>query len=133
MTQYTKQMQVGKRKKPKQKDRTRIKAKDYNKTIEVFGDMCFCGNPRIELHHIRFRSSGGKGTWRNLIGLCKQHHTLAHTDNQYRRHLEIQRMRMFGEFYWCDAHDLYEKGIIPEPTEKEMEAYFEKVVREKSQ
>lgn len=130
---YTKQMQIGKRKKPKQKDRTRIKAKDYNKAIEVFGDICFCGNPRVELHHIKFRSDNGKGKWRNLIPLCKIHHTLAHTDNQYRRHLEIQRMRMFGEFYWCDEHDLYEKGIISEPTEKEMEAYFEKVVREKSQ
>jgi hypothetical protein len=129
---YSKARQIGKRKKPKQKDRTKITKKEYNKTIEIFGNTCFCGNPYIELHHIRFRSHGGVGRWRNLIPLCKAHHTLAHTDNQYRRHLEIQRMRMFGEFYWCDAHDLYEKGIIPEPTEKEMEAYFEKVVREKS-
>lgn len=129
---YSKQMQIGKRKRPKQKDRTKIKAKDYNKAIEIWGDTCWCGNPRVEMHHVTFRSAGGKGVWTNLHPLCSQHHKLAHTDNDYRRHLEVQHKRRFGINYWMDEHDLYDKGLIEEPTREHLEKYFENVMIEKS-
>lgn len=130
---YSKQKQIGKRKKPKQKERTKITKKDYNRAIEVWGEYCFCGRPMEHMHHIVYRSQMGKSNYRNLIPLCEKHHRLAHSDNDLRRRLEIQRRRMFGEFYWCDKYDLHEKGIIAEPTEELLEAYFREVVWEKSQ
>lgn len=129
---YSKETQIGKRTKPKRGQRNTIKAKDYEKAILIWGETCFCGNPYVEMHHIVFRSRGGRGVWRNLHPLCKQHHEQAHTIDEFRRHLEIQHKRKFGDYFWMGAHDLFANGLIEEPTNELVERYFEKVAREKS-
>ena len=121
---YTKKQQVGKRKQPKAQERNRITPKEYNKAVEAWGDSCFCGNPYTEMHHITYRSKGGRGVFRNLIPLCKIHHEQAHKDDSFRRNLEIQRKRVVGDYYWCDKYDLYNEGLIDEPTENKLERFF---------
>lgn len=44
-----------------------------------------CGRAGTELHHIKFRSQGGKHTVDNLVTLCNQCHRLAHSYNKFRR------------------------------------------------
>jgi hypothetical protein len=46
-------------------------------------DKCRCRFPgcesrRVDLHHIRYWSNGGRTALANLISLCKYHHTLVH-------------------------------------------------------
>ncbi|WP_077325735.1 HNH endonuclease [Virgibacillus siamensis] len=113
-----------KRRKPKSKERNRIKPEEYDKALEYWGGSCFCQNPFVEMHHVYFRSKGGRGTWRNLHPLCPTHHRNAHEDDGFRRHLEVMHKRKFGNHYWMDEHDLYENGLIEEPTKSNMEYYF---------
>ena len=46
-------------------------------------DKCRCRFPgcesrRVDLHHIRYWSNGGRTTLDNLVSLCKYHHLLVH-------------------------------------------------------
>lgn len=65
--------------------------------------------------------------------LCKKHHAQAHQDYDFRKNLEIQRMRLFGPNFYMDKHDLYENGLIKEATDNELEEYFRRIVIEKGQ
>src|SRR5690606_22998978 len=77
---YSKEQQIGKRFTPKMKERTRITEKEYQKAIEEHGYRCKeCGAHPAEMHHVKYRSQGGKGTYRNLRPLCNMHHRLVHT------------------------------------------------------
>lgn len=117
-----------KRRKPKQSSRTRITEKDYHKATEYWGSECIvCGSPQIELHHVKFRSHGGSGRWHNLLPLCQHHHTMAHTDNSIRRTFEWKLEQEFGNNYWMDEFDLWDRGLIDYPTIGEYEKYFERV------
>lgn len=111
---------------PSRKQRASISKKEYNRTLEAFGDVCcICGNPQIELHHIVFRSQGGKGGFRNLIPLCKEHHKKAHKHRRFADQLREQRKQLFGEYYWADKYDLFKKGLIPNTDDKTFEKFFE--------
>jgi 5-methylcytosine-specific restriction endonuclease McrA len=113
---------------PKAKVRGEISKKEYNRAVEEFGAYCnTCGNPYIEMHHIKFRSQGGRGRYRNLIPLCKKHHMLAHKDREFSERLRSQREKRFGEWYWADRFDLFKAGLIPTPTEE----CFERFMQEK--
>ena len=46
--------------------------------------MCaMCGSRNVHIHHIVYRSHCGMNIKENLIPLCKQHHDLVHTNEQY--------------------------------------------------
>lgn len=48
-----------------------------------------CGNTRnLELHHIVFRSQGGKDQLDNLVTLCNRCHARAHREKEWRKHWE---------------------------------------------
>lgn len=113
---------------PKAKVRAKISKKEYNRAIEEYGAYCnVCGSPYIEMHHIKFRSQGGRGGYRNLIPLCKKHHMLAHKDRQFSEKLRSEREKRFGKWYWADRFDLFKAGLIPTPTEE----CFERFMQEK--
>lgn len=127
---YTKSQQIGKRTKPRQKDRTRIKAKDYQRAAEEHGKYCyFCGKTAgLELDHVQPRSRQGKGTWRNLRFLCIEHHRgtkSVHTSREMRNKLIELHTEMYGVYFWADAYDLYKNGLIDDPTDKAFEQFFE--------
>jgi 5-methylcytosine-specific restriction endonuclease McrA len=50
-----------------------------------------CGGPGVHLHHIIFRSHGGKHEVDNLVYLCNLCHSNAHSYNVWRRHWEQWR------------------------------------------
>jgi len=81
---------------PSAKQRGAVSKKEYARAIEAFGDSCvYCGSPYIEMHHVKFRSQGGRGKYRNLIPLCKTHHNRAHTDREFSEMLRDSREKRF--------------------------------------
>jgi 5-methylcytosine-specific restriction endonuclease McrA len=110
---------------PTRKQRATISKKEYRRTVEAFGNLCvYCGNPQIEIHHIKFRSQGGKGGYRNLIPLCKQHHNQAHSDRDFADRIRNRRELMFGEWYWADKWDLFKRVLIPNSTDEAFETFL---------
>ena len=110
---------------PSAKQRGAVSKKEYARAIEAFGDSCvYCGNPYIEMHHVRFRSQGGRGKYRNLMPLCKEHHNRAHTDREFSEMLRDIREKKYGPWYWADKYDLFKAGLIPNTTDAEFEKFM---------
>ena len=43
----------------------------------------FCGKTIQDIHHIIYRSHSGANIPENLIGLCRKHHTMVHSDEKH--------------------------------------------------
>ena len=111
---------------PSARVRGQISKREYERMIEEFGSTCIiCGSPYIEAHHLRFRSQGGRGKWRNLAPLCKEHHMQAHSDRKFADRLREEREKRFGSWYWADEYDLFKAGLIPNTTKEAFETYME--------
>ncbi|ATA61179.1 HNH endonuclease [Geobacillus stearothermophilus] len=57
-----------------------------------------------------------------------------HQNRALAERLMAMREDMFGKWYWADEYDLYERGLIKEPTKEKFEAFMrseenEEVVR----
>lgn len=106
---------------PKRSVRGRILKKDYNEALRRHGEYCFlCGKTTdLEAHHVKFRSAGGRGGWRNIRFLCGGDHrgeNGPHQDEGVRRALEVIHEELYGPWYWADKYDLFMAGLIPTPT-----------------
>ncbi|AWO74945.1 HNH endonuclease [Geobacillus thermoleovorans] len=112
---------------PSRKARGSVSKREYTRMIEEFGNACLvCGSTyNIEAHHVRFRSQGGRGKWRNLAPLCKIHHQLAHQDRDFADWLRQEREARYGSWYWADEYDLFQAGLIPNTTKEAFEKYME--------
>ena len=48
-----------------------------------------CGRSRaVDIHHLLFRSQGGKNNIRNLMALCRKCHLMAHSDRVFNNRLK---------------------------------------------
>jgi|GEM_PF-1140560 len=68
---------------------------------EMAGHRCtLCGAPWLEIHHIDHLEAGGKTTYDNLIVLCPNCHTRAHSQNtpspQELRHYKLKQEIAYG-------------------------------------
>jgi len=83
----------------------------YLKIHEIYGGICChpeCKNTEsLEVHHIIFRSDGGKHRLENLILLCHEHHFLAHSKDKWRRHWENRRgkIEIVSDREMLDSYD----------------------------
>jgi hypothetical protein len=112
---------------PTKRQRGKVSKKEYNRAIEAFGNWCvICGNPLIEMHHVVFRSQGGRGGFRNLIPLCNEHHREAHRNWGFAETLRQERKAMFGKYFYMDKWDLFKLGLIHNTTDKAFEEFFER-------
>ena len=57
------------------------------------GCCILCGHNVTEIHHIVFRSHGGRNIRQNMVCLCKRHHELTHSDERVWREILLNRMR----------------------------------------
>lgn len=123
---YSKEKQLKRAyKAPKRSIRNRITAKEYEQAYEHYKGVCvMCGNPNIEMHHVKYRSQGGRGTWRNLMPLCKHHHEMTHSNATIDESIKAMQIEKHGEHYYMDEHDLYTNNMIDEPKKEAMEKYF---------
>lgn len=116
--------------KPKRKERGRITKAQYQLALDWFGDTCsYCNGYPVEMHHIHLRSLGGRGNYRNLIPLCKEHHDMAHSSREFNDSLKEDRVEVYGKHYYMDAHDLYFEGLIDEPTAFKFDEFMDKQER----
>lgn len=114
-----------KRRKPKRGKRGEITKEQYQLALDWFGDTCnHCNATPIEMHHVVYRSQGGRGGYRNLMPLCKSHHDMAHSSKEFADHLREERAEAFGEAFFTDEHDLYDAGLIGEATKANFENYM---------
>lgn len=119
-----------KRRKPKRGERGRITKEQYQLALDWFGDTCsYCNAKPIEMHHVVFRSAGGRGGYRNLMPLCKQHHAMAHSSREFADSLREEREEAFGKYFYMDMHDLYDKRLIRECDEQLFEQFMRKEER----
>ena len=84
--------------------------KKYIKTYKEYFDYCdnepivcewCCREQAVDIHHIVYKSKGGKDTIENLIGLCRNCHELAHKKKISKEDLQGQhksRMEVQNEF-----------------------------------
>ncbi|KYD28069.1 hypothetical protein B4109_1201 [Geobacillus stearothermophilus] len=116
---------------PNRKARGSVSKREYTRMVEEFGSSCLvCGSTyNIEAHHVRFRSQGGRGKWRNLAPLCKIHHQLAHQDRDFADWLRKEREVRYGPWYWADEYDLFQAGLIPNTTKEAFEKFLEEEER----
>jgi len=59
-------------------------------------EMSSCEKRCVDVHHIVFRSHGGKDEIENLIGLCRSCHNLAHDGTLSKRDLMLVHKRFMG-------------------------------------
>ncbi|MGD7007598.1 HNH endonuclease signature motif containing protein [Metabacillus sp. 84] len=112
---------------PNSKTRSKITKKEYGRAIKAFGEACAeCENPAIEMHHLKFRSQGGKGGYRNLLPLCKTHHNKAHRSRTFADSLRADREAIYGSWYWADRFDLFKEGLLPNTTQEAFEKFMER-------
>ena len=55
-----------------------------------------CGVKAVDLHHIKYKSRGGKDNIENLIALCRKHHDMAHNEKlseEYLRYMHLTKLR----------------------------------------
>lgn len=118
--------------------------KDYDKLYEVNGKVCGervhrtygeeippCSGG-LEAHHAKFKSQGGRGTWRNGQPLCTAHHQFAHKESWYAEKWRDIKESMYGEHYYKDEWDLYKEGLIDEPTEEKFEAFMQQFEKKRN-
>lgn len=111
---------------PTRRQRSTITKKEYAKAIDTFGDCCMiCGDNRIEMHHITYRSASGRGGFRNLLPLCNEHHRLAHSTRAFSDMLKEQRITLYGKYFHCDKYDLFKMNLIKNTTNEEFEKFME--------
>ena len=116
-----------KRRVPKQGQRGIITKDQYQEALDWFGDTCnYCNGYPVEMHHVVYRSQGGRGVYRNLMPLCKQHHQMAHNSREFSESLKEERTEVFGKHFYMDAHDLCYHDLIDEPSQDQYENYMRK-------
>ncbi|WP_313894709.1 HNH endonuclease signature motif containing protein [Psychrobacillus sp.] len=116
---------------PKRSKRGRITSKEYAEAQRQHGEHCFvCGTTQgLEAHHVRFRSNGGRGNWRNIRFLCSEHHRgnhSPHKNEDVRKGLEILHEDLYGEWFWSDKYDLFVADLIPNTTDEAFEEFMQK-------
>ncbi|WP_144559572.1 HNH endonuclease signature motif containing protein [Shouchella miscanthi] len=110
---------------PSRKTRGQICKKDYEKAMEYWGDGCaMTGHTAIEMHHVKFRSQGGRGSWRNLVPLVESLHKKCHQDRSHADYWREELESRFGKWYWADRFDLYKEGLIPNATHEAFEKFM---------
>jgi 5-methylcytosine-specific restriction endonuclease McrA len=80
----------------------------YKEVYINFFDYCiseyipceYCSSPAIDIHHLIFKSQGGKDVIENLIALCRDCHNKAHNEpgfNNYLKEIHANNIKRFAE------------------------------------
>ena len=96
-----------KRRVPKQADRNKFSKEVMQQIYERDDGICqICFSSRgTEIHHIKFRSSGGRGVKSNGILLCPYCHRLAHQEWEVAEGLRLRAKNKYGPDYYKDRWD----------------------------
>jgi len=92
---------------PKQGVRNRFSKEVAQEIIERDDGVCqLCFSMKgTEIHHVMFRSSGGRGVKSNGILLCPYCHRLAHQEWEVAESLRLRAKKKYGDDYYKDKWD----------------------------
>src|SRR5690625_1963787 len=96
-----------KRRAPKQSVRNKFSKKVAQEIIDRDDGICqICFSMSgTEIHHIKFRSQGGRGVATNGILLCPHCHRLAHKEWEVAESLRLRAKNKYGPDYYKDRRD----------------------------
>lgn len=96
-----------KRRVPKQKNRNAFSEETRMKILDRDDGLCrVCKAPATQIHHVKFKSGGGRGVFTNGVSVCAKCHEEIHQSREkadhWRRTFEI----LYGKNYYKDGFDL---------------------------
>lgn len=96
------------RSKPKEKIRNEFSPKVRAEIANRSQGICeYCGKQvATEMHHVVFKSAGGRGVATNGMHMCNGCHKLPHKSIKIRRKLEDLYRSLYGENYYKDEWDV---------------------------
>jgi hypothetical protein len=99
----------------KRGDRGKFSKMVRNEVKKHFDDTCQeCGGKGIHLHHVCFRSQGGRGVFSNALLVCNSCHKHIHLDNDRALYWREVYKKKYGNCYFMDKEDLEYKQTIQE-------------------
>lgn len=75
---------------------TKIYMRYYGYGEQDFIPCLECGTRSTEVHHLLFRSHGGKNNIENLVALCRKCHDKAHQSREFNNYLKHLNGRNFN-------------------------------------
>jgi hypothetical protein len=116
---------------PKPKHNRRVKKRGdrsvFSKLVrsEVkkhFNDACQeCGGKGLHLHHVCFRSAGGRGVFTNALLLCNGCHKFIHENHERALYWREVFKKKYGNCYFMDKEDLDYKQLNQELQQEDKE------------
>jgi hypothetical protein len=104
-----------KRKNKKRVDRGKFSSFIREQVKEHFQDTCqMCGGHGFHLHHVCFRSQGGRGVFSNALLLCNICHKRVHEENELAMYWREKFKKKYGPLYYMDKEDLEYKQFTQE-------------------
>jgi hypothetical protein len=99
----------------KKGDRGKFSKMVRDEVKEHFNDTCqVCGGKGIHLHHVCFRSQGGRGVFTNALLLCNGCHKEIHLNNDRALYWREAFKKKYGPLYYMDKEDLEYKQLTQE-------------------
>ncbi len=95
-----------KRRAPKQATRNEFKQSVRMEIYERDNGLCRqCGAPGEHIHHVLYRSRGGRGVYTNGLTLCHVCHTKVHTNAALTKYWLQTFVDLYGEDFYKDEWD----------------------------
>src|SRR5690554_3135560 len=86
-----------KKRKPKHSKRNNFSYKTRKQVYERDKGLCReCGREGTEVHHVRFRSQGGRGLYTNGLLLCRMCHIKMHQDYDLAKKWQDKFTEIYG-------------------------------------
>ena len=96
-----------KRRVPKRSDRGKFDEKTRERIIERDQGLCqMCFSPGAEIHHVKFRSQGGRGVYTNGLTLCQSCHRKVHDDRELAEYWINVFVDRYGADFYKDEYDV---------------------------
>lgn len=95
-----------KRRVPKRVNRGKFSKAVRDEVYERDQGRCrMCGRLGTELHHVKFRSQGGRGVSTNALTLCTKHHSEVHSNAELADYWVQTYIELYGDGFWKDEFD----------------------------
>src|SRR5699024_4903963 len=95
-----------KRRKPKLSQRGKFSDATIAKIIERDNRLCvICFAPADDIHHVKYKSAGGRGVYTNGVCLCRNCHNDAHRYDKVTKKLQAMMVGRYGHDYFKDEFD----------------------------